>query len=315
MIARILATPASESRQPRRLHHRRGAVDPRRARDARDRSSRSTSSIPRPRSRCMTSGCRPRRWRAPRSSSRVYQVSRDPQAAADARQLRVPHRQRQRRGRFHCRDRAHRPQRRAEGTARRPVRRARRAARGSRLLCGPHHRLARAARPGRAGRKLLLSRRRAALFAARRAVPARRGTRAGAGHPRGDGRARHAVRHGLFRPARRSTSLDAAPQVLAALPGMDPGRLNAVLCATRSRRPQNAPARCWRCSAPRRRSPTTQGSKALRVTARIAFDSGQRVTTEAVIFILDSGTEPYRVLTWRDDIDDAPAERSRTALR
>ena len=34
-----------------------------------------------------------------------------------------------------------------------------------------------------------------------------------------------------------------------------------------------------------------QGSKALRVTARIAFDSGQRMTTEAVIFILDSGTE------------------------
>ena len=58
-----------------------------------------------------------------------------------------------------------------------------------------------------------------------------------------------------------------------------------------------------------------QGSKAFRVTARIAFDSGQRMTTEVVIFMLDSGTEPYRVLTWRDDIDDAPADRNRTTLR
>ena len=53
---------------------------------------------------------------------------------------------------------------------------------------------------------------------------------------------------------------------------------------------------------------TPQGSKAVRVTARIAFDSGQRMTTEAVIFLLDNGTEPYRVLTWRDDIDDATGD-------
>ena len=45
------------------------------------------------------------------------------------------------------------------------------------------------------------------------------------------------------------------------------------------------------------------------MTARIAFDSGQRMTTEAVIFLLDSGTEPYRVLTWRDDVDHMRASR------
>ena len=117
-------------------------------------------------------------------------------------------------------------------------------------------------------------------------------------------------------PARPQVNiLDAAPQVLAALPGMNPDRLNDDPVPQRAGRPQNAAARCWRCSVPRRRSATTQGSKAIRVTARIAFDSGQRMTTEAVIFILDSGTEPYRVLTWRDDVDDAPAERSRIATR
>ena len=45
-------------------------------------------------------------------------------------------------------------------------------------------------------------------------------------------------------------------------------------------------------------------SKSYRVTSRIIFDSGQRVTSEVVIFILDSSTEPYRVLSWRDSSDD-----------
>ena len=45
------------------------------------------------------------------------------------------------------------------------------------------------------------------------------------------------------------------------------------------------------------------------MTARIAFDSGQRMTTEAVIFLLDSGTDPYRILTWRDDMDDTRGAR------
>jgi general secretion pathway protein K len=96
--------------------------------------------------------------------------------------------------------------------------------------------------------------------------------------------------------------LDAAPQVLAALPGMNPERLHAVL-AQRQARPQNAQV-LLATLGPAQALATTQGNKALRVTARIAFDSGQRMTTEAVIFVLDGGTEPYRVLTWRDDADE-----------
>jgi general secretion pathway protein K len=57
---------------------------------------------------------------------------------------------------------------------------------------------------------------------------------------------------------------------------------------------------------------TIQGNKALRVTARMAFDSGQRMTTEVVIFVLDSGTDPYRILTWRDDADDSAPAQGRT---
>ena len=89
------------------------------------------------------------------------------------------------------------------------------------------------------------------------------------------------------------------------MPGMDPERLNAVL-ARRDATPQNAQG-LLAMLGPAQNFATTQGNKALRVTTRIAFDSGQRMTTEAVVFVLDSGTEPYRVLTWRDDIDDARA--------
>ena len=52
------------------------------------------------------------------------------------------------------------------------------------------------------------------------------------------------------------------------------------------------------------------------MTSRIAFDSGQRVTSEVVVFILDSGGDVYRIMTWRDDVDDAPADqRNRIVTR
>jgi general secretion pathway protein K len=105
---------------------------------------------------------------------------------------------------------------------------------------------------------------------------------------------------------------DAAPQVLSALPGMSPQLLYAVL-AQRDTAPQNGEG-LLAMLGPAQALATIQGSKAMRVTARIAFDSGQRMTTEAVIFLLDSGTEPYRVLTWRDDIDGAPVD-ARVAAR
>lgn len=103
---------------------------------------------------------------------------------------------------------------------------------------------------------------------------------------------------------------NAAPQVLAALPGMDPGRLQAIL-VQRAAAPQNeqtAQALLAMLGAGQTFA-NVQSSKAFRVTARIAFDSGQRMTTEAVIFLLDSGAEPYRILTWHDDMDDTPASR------
>ncbi len=108
--------------------------------------------------------------------------------------------------------------------------------------------------------------------------------------------------------------LDAAPQVIAALPGMNPGLLNEILVRAQTGR-QNA-EQLLALLGPTQQIGTIAGSKAIRVTSRIVFDSGQRVTSEVVIFILDGSGEVYRIMTWRDDLDDAPADqRNRIVTR
>ena len=196
--------------------------------------------------RLQAEGAGARRDRAQRLSGQPPTRRRRRRAAAFA--FRIGNADGERR--VHLRDRAHRPQRGAEGAALGPVRRARRAARAGRLLCRPHHRLAHAARAEDAperGRQL--SHRRPALLAARRAVSS---TSAELGlvhrHPGGDGRARDAVPDGLQRPAADQYSRRGAAGARRAArhgPGTAPRRP----CATRQARPQNAPRRCWRCSA------------------------------------------------------------------
>jgi len=94
--------------------------------------------------------------------------------------------------------------------------------------------------------------------------------------------------------------LAAPPQVVAALPGMTPEFLNYVL-VQRTLGPNAAEQLVARLGQGALGS--LSSSKSYRVTSRITFDSGRRVTSEVVIFMLDSGVEPYRVLTWRDYID------------
>ena len=109
--------------------------------------------------------------------------------------------------------------------------------------------------------------------------------------------------------------LDAAPQVIAALPGMNPGLLNEILVRRAQGGRQNA-EQILALLGPAQQIGTISGSKAIRVTSRIVFDSGQRVTSEVVIFILDGGGDVYRIMTWRDDLDDAPADqRNRIVTR
>jgi general secretion pathway protein K len=101
---------------------------------------------------------------------------------------------------------------------------------------------------------------------------------------------------------------DAAPQVLAALPGMTPERLREVLSQ------RGDPRLDPRSLAAGAEGATLAASKAYRMTVVIDFDSGRRSASEVVILLLDEGDEPYRVLSWRNDADGATAPQ-RAAYR
>lgn len=95
--------------------------------------------------------------------------------------------------------------------------------------------------------------------------------------------------------------MDAAPEVLAALPGMAPDRLNTVLnrrgtlsVDAKSVLPLLGPAQA---------GATETGSNATRVTVQVALDKGRRINAAAVILLLEDAPEPYRVLSWTDDFD------------
>jgi general secretion pathway protein K len=94
--------------------------------------------------------------------------------------------------------------------------------------------------------------------------------------------------------------LDAAPEVVAALPGMTPDHLYAILS---QRGPGEANAKIVQGLLGGTTGASTEGGKAMRVTVRIAFDNGRRVSAETVILPIDDGDEPFRVLSWHDDFD------------
>ena len=97
--------------------------------------------------------------------------------------------------------------------------------------------------------------------------------------------------------------LDAAPQVVAALPGMTPENLQEVLAQ------RDDPALDPRSLLAMTGSEgaTLAGSKAYRITIGVELSGGRRSAAEVVILLLESGDEPYRVLSWRNASDGGAA--------
>jgi general secretion pathway protein K len=92
--------------------------------------------------------------------------------------------------------------------------------------------------------------------------------------------------------------LGAAPQVLAALPGLTPEMMK-VLVTMRA----NAPQDVLRAQLGTATSfITLQPSVADSVQVDVDFASGRRSRSQAVILVADQDTEPYRVLSWHDDV-------------
>jgi general secretion pathway protein K len=94
---------------------------------------------------------------------------------------------------------------------------------------------------------------------------------------------------------------DAAPEVIAALPGMTPERLDAVLKERNALRQD--PRLLPQLLGPAQASATLQGSRATRVIVQVELAKGRRINAEAVILPLDDAPDPYRVLSWTDDFD------------
>jgi len=95
--------------------------------------------------------------------------------------------------------------------------------------------------------------------------------------------------------------LDAASEVIAALPGMSPSRVYAVLSA-RQKAPQDEEA-LTALLGPAQNFAVHAAGMATRVNVVIGFDNGRRVGAEAVILPLKDADRPYHILYWRDDFD------------
>jgi general secretion pathway protein K len=96
---------------------------------------------------------------------------------------------------------------------------------------------------------------------------------------------------------------DAAPQVVAALPGMTPENLQEVLSQRAD--PTQDPRSLLTIAGGE--GATLAGSKTYRVTVGVKTASGRGSAAEAVILLLESGAEPYRVLSWRNSSDGGAA--------
>ena len=103
----------------------------------------------------------------------------------------------------------------------------------------------------------------------------------------------------VFSNMRTVNVLDAAPQVLAALPGMTPETLQQLLRnrADPNVDPQSLVGLAGSATA------TIEGAKAYRLTMTAEAQSHRLSSAEIVILLLESGDEPYRVLSWHNAFD------------
>ena len=107
----------------------------------------------------------------------------------------------------------------------------------------------------------------------------------------------------VFSGRREIDALEAAPEVVASLPGMTRDLLKTFLDQRAGlRRDLRSIASTL---GPARAGATLEVADAVRVRIMIAFDTGRRAAAETVILFGDSD-DPYRILSWHDDFD-APA--------
>jgi general secretion pathway protein K len=95
--------------------------------------------------------------------------------------------------------------------------------------------------------------------------------------------------------------LDAAPEVLAAIPGLTPNMLSALAEARRTGADPQSVSRILGV-LPIQGVATIEPGKTYRVQVRIRYDNGRQDASEVVI-LTGLTDKPYRVLWWRDGFD------------
>jgi general secretion pathway protein K len=109
-------------------------------------------------------------------------------------------------------------------------------------------------------------------------------------------------------------AISAPPQVMAAVPGINPEMLQGLL-TRRDTSPQQmaqAPANSFGAGA---KYVTVDFGNSARVTIDVDIEARRRVRSEAVIVLLPGDPEPYRVLSWREEIDIGAPEQPARARR
>ncbi|HUZ92346.1 MAG TPA: type II secretion system protein GspK [Methylocella sp.] len=92
---------------------------------------------------------------------------------------------------------------------------------------------------------------------------------------------------------------EAAPEVIAALPHMNPATVADIL---KRRDPQN-PQAVLNLLGEARGSVAVGGRKTARAAIHVTLGTGRRVNADIVLLIMENGQDPYRVLAWSDDFD------------
>jgi general secretion pathway protein K len=93
---------------------------------------------------------------------------------------------------------------------------------------------------------------------------------------------------------------EAAPEVVAALPQMNPNLVEAILKRRDPHNPQAVLSLLGAASS----SVAVGGRKATRAAVHITLDTGRQVNADVVLLMTENNSaEPYRVLAWHDDFD------------
>lgn len=105
--------------------------------------------------------------------------------------------------------------------------------------------------------------------------------------------------------------LIAAPEVIAALPGMTPANPNDALGGPPAL--SNDTLASADAPGPAKADAPTAKSTSYRVETTINFNDGRRTISEVVIALGDK-EDPYRVLSWQDDVEPRAPLRKRAGL-